>query len=97
MDFMMKYLLLSLFAVLSLMPRAAENTQLPVESFASLRAFSQVKLSPNGSHLSFIRNVNGELVLTVYNRKTEEVNSLIRSDNHTIFFDWYEWANDEVC
>ncbi|TMO40242.1 S9 family peptidase [Pseudoalteromonas sp. S4389] len=93
---MMKYLLLSLFSVLSLMPRAAENTQLPVESFASLRAFSQVKLSPNGSHLSFIRNVNGELVLTVYNRKTEEVNSLIRSDNHTIFFDWYEWANDEV-
>jgi len=96
MDFIMKYLLLTFFAVLSLMPRAAENTQLPVESFASLRAFSQVKFSPNGKNLSFIRNVNGELVLMVYNRKTKEADSIIRSDNHTIFFDWYEWANDEV-
>ncbi len=92
----MKYLLLSLFAVLSLIPRAAEHSQLPVESFASLRAFSQVKFSPSGTHLSFIRNVNGELVLMVYNRKTKQTNAIIRSDNHTIFFDWYEWANDEV-
>ncbi|GGE81278.1 peptidase S9 [Pseudoalteromonas gelatinilytica] len=96
MDFIMKYLLLTLLAVLSLMPRAAENTQLPVESFASLRAFSQVKFSPNGKNLSFIRNVNGELVLMVYNRETKQADSIIRSDNHTIFFDWYEWANDEV-
>ncbi|WP_462169000.1 alpha/beta hydrolase family protein [Pseudoalteromonas lipolytica] len=92
----MKYLMLSIFVVLCLTARAEEKPSLSVESFASLRATSQVKLSPSGTHLSFIRNIKGELVLMVYNRKTQEAVPIIRADNHTIFFDWYTWANDEV-
>ena len=35
-------------------------------------------------------------MLMVYDRKKKDFTPIIRSDNHTIFFDWYTWANDEV-
>jgi dipeptidyl aminopeptidase/acylaminoacyl peptidase len=92
----MKFILPALLLILSFTALAGQKTALPVESFASLKAFSQLKLSPNGENLAFVRNVNGELVLMVYDRKKKDFTPIIRSDNHTIFFDWYTWANDEV-
>ena len=92
----MKLKLLVICVMWSLCFSAVSATKLPVESFAALKSFSRLQLSPNGENLAFVRNVEGELVLMVYNTKDASFKPILKSDDHTIFFDWYNWANDDV-
>lgn len=92
----MKFKLLILCVMWSVCFSAISATKLPIESFAALKSFSRLQLSPNGENLAFVRNVKGELVLMVYNTKDASFKSILKSDDHTIFFDWYNWANDDV-
>lgn len=92
----MKYLTLSLLLLMSFSSFSAKNASLPIESFASLKSFSRLQFSPNGENLAFVRNANGDLVLMIYNIEKSSFKSILKSNNQTIFFDWYKWANDDV-
>ncbi len=92
----MKCLFLSLLLIWSFSSFSANSSSLSIESFASLKSFSRLQLSPNGENLAFVRNMNGDLVLMIYNIESGSFKSILKSDNQTIFFDWYKWANDDV-
>lgn len=83
-------LLLSNFNVLSI--------ELPYQAFSRLPQYSSVKISPDGTKLAFIRNVQkaGIAVLTSYNLTNGEMLLLVQSDNEKILIRWFEWANDET-
>ncbi|MEN8635496.1 S9 family peptidase [Pseudoalteromonas distincta] len=93
---MLKFILTLLIALQSFGSIATQDKKLPIEVFAGLKDFSQVKLSPNGKNLAFVRNLEGTLILMVKNLETGVTTPIINSNNHTVFFDWYNWANDDV-
>ncbi|MBB1356326.1 S9 family peptidase, partial [Pseudoalteromonas sp. SR45-5] len=93
---MFKFIFTLLIALQSFGSFATQDKKLPIEVFAGLKDFSQVKLSPNGKNLAFIRNHQGTLILMVKNLETGVTTPIINSNNHTVFFDWYNWANDDV-
>ena len=93
---MRKLIAAALITLISFNALAAQDKKLPIEAFAGLKDFSQIKLSPNGENLSFVRNHKGTLVLMVKNLKTGDTKAILNADNRTVFFDWYSWANDNV-
>ncbi|ATG57515.1 MULTISPECIES: alpha/beta hydrolase family protein [Pseudoalteromonas] len=93
---MRKLIAAALITLISFNTLAEQDKKLPIEAFAGLKDFSQVKLSPNGENLAFVRNNKGTLILMVKNFKTGVITPILQSDNQTVFFDWYSWANDDV-
>jgi dipeptidyl aminopeptidase/acylaminoacyl peptidase len=91
-----KQVLLLLFILFSFSAVSAQNASLPIESFAALKRFSNVKLSPNGENIAYITNMKGELYLIVKDLATGKRVPIIKSNNHEVFLDWYSWANDDV-
>ena len=69
---------------------------LPISTYGSLPETSQVKLSPNGEAIAFIKNTQGTLVLMTYSFKTKEKRYLLQADNVDVVLNWYAWANDDV-
>jgi len=69
---------------------------LPVDAFGSLPQASQVKLSPDGQQLAFMRNVQGYTAIGVRNNKSQKVKYVISTDNVKFKIDWFVWANNNV-
>ncbi|MEW6983802.1 alpha/beta hydrolase family protein [Colwelliaceae bacterium 6471] len=69
---------------------------LPVEAFGNLPQASQVKLSPDGKQMAFIRNINGFTVLGVTNLEKAKTKYIIKTDNQKFKISWYLWANNEL-
>lgn len=88
------------FVVFSLVaPVVFASELLPVEAFANLPSVSQVRVSPNGKNVSFLRRIHAQGVrgtaLSVYNRERGEVSMLLYADNKKCVISWARWANDE--
>ena len=56
---MRKLIAAALITLISFNALAAQDKKLPIEAFAGLKDFSQVKLSPNGEDVAFVRNNKG--------------------------------------
>ena len=93
---MSKLYLTLVFALLSFSCLSASDKKLSIEAFAGLKSISQVKLSPDGNNIAYVRNLDGDLVLMVQSLTTGKGKPIIKSDNHTVFFDWFSWANNDV-
>ncbi len=89
-------LLFSLLTTLSTQSYANANKELPISTYGNLPLFSQLELSPNGKNLAVVRNIKGELVLTVINLKTREQKNLLKADNLDVKLNWHTWASDDV-
>lgn len=93
-------LLLALLSYFSLSKAYAdvETTvkPLPVTTYGSLPDISRVKLSPNGKAIAMVRNINGNLVLAVYNLETGETTNILQADNVDVVLNWYLWGNDDI-
>ena len=88
----MKQLLL----VMALLFSQINYAKLPVESYAQLPDISKVNLSPSGNAVAFLKNYDGNLVLTVLDLTTNKSRMLLKADNKTVTLSWYNWANDKV-
>ncbi|TMO67695.1 alpha/beta hydrolase family protein [Pseudoalteromonas aurantia] len=77
-------------------PKTSELSQAPIEAYTSLPLVSQVDLSPNGTHLAFVQNYQGTLVLNITNLKTQETLPVLKSDNKEVTLNWYDWANNNT-
>ncbi len=76
--------------------RIKANPQLlPIEAFARLPEAQSVKISPGGRYISFLKNIEGETGLITVNLATGKANALVKTDNRSMRFRWYEWANDD--
>lgn len=75
-----------------------QATELPVKSFSRLPQFSNPELSPNGSRVAFVQNVDeaGLAVLTAFDLSTGKSNYLVQSDNEKVKINWFEWANEQT-
>jgi len=75
---------------------ANNATPLPIKSYGSLPAISNIKLSPNGNRLAMIKNNHGVLILTVYDFTDGSNKAIIQADNVDVVLNWYAWGNDDV-
>jgi dipeptidyl aminopeptidase/acylaminoacyl peptidase len=72
----------------------AEN--LPIEAFGKLPTTQQVKLSPDGNKVAYIRHVDGSTFIAVTDLEKSTRKYLIRTDNQKFKIGWYLWANNEL-
>ncbi len=72
--------------------------ELPYQAFSRLKNYTSVKLSPDGSKLAFIQNIQdaGMAVLCSYDLATKETLYLVQSDNEKVLINWFNWANEET-
>jgi hypothetical protein len=89
-------LLFTLIIATSSLSYASTSKELPISAYGNLPAFSQLKLSPNGKNLAFIKNHDGLLVLTILNIKNGEQNYIIKADNIEVTLNWHTWASDDI-
>jgi len=68
------------------------------EKFSSLPTYWTPSLSPDGSKIAFVQNVEQEeafAMLATYDLKKGEKHYLLRSDNERVKINWYNWVNNE--
>ena len=72
--------------------RGLSAEQLPVEAFSQLPEYTSIELSPNGTKLAFIENIQDpELaILSTYNMQTHERHLLVKSDNEKVKINWFK-------
>ncbi|MDJ0765575.1 MAG: S9 family peptidase [Myxococcota bacterium] len=76
--------------------RRNENPHLlPVEAFSGLPVAQDVRISPGGTYISFLKNTGGETALVTINIGTGDIQGLVKTDNRSKFIRWYEWSNDK--
>lgn len=70
----------------------------PVEHFSQLPKFTRPQLSPKGTMVAYVQNLqqNGIAVLTTFNLTTGEVLYLVQSDNEEMKINWFEWIDEET-
>ncbi|MGO4892223.1 alpha/beta hydrolase family protein [Flavobacterium sp. W21_SRS_FM6] len=74
------------------------SAELPLSSFSQLPSVSGLDLSPNGSQIAFIENIqNPEIsLLTTLNLETGDKKRLVKSDNEDVKINWFQWANEKT-
>ena len=72
----------------------AEN--LPVAAFGKLPEAQQVKLSPDGNKIAFIKNHEGSSMIGVRDLKKSKTRYLVVTDNQKFKIGWYLWANNDL-
>lgn len=70
--------------------------KLPVEAYGKLPVASQMKLSPSGNHIAFIRNHDGNSYVGVIDRLKKTTKFVVNTDNEKFKIGWFRWANDEM-
>lgn len=75
--------------------RKEPSGRIPLKALASLPEVSRMALSPSGTFLAFIQNIEDKtyLVTTTYDGKQRR--KLFESDNKTYSLRWFQWVNDE--
>lgn len=84
-------LLFSLILSLSLVAK-----QLPVEAFSNLPEVSQVKLSPNGNQIAFIRIIEGSTYIATTDLIKAKTQYIVGTDNQKFKIGWFIWANNKT-
>ena len=74
----------------------AHGELLPVEAFGNLPQTKQLKLSPNGKSLAFIREHQGQTLIGVADLVNGGSNYIVRTDNQKFKIGWFRWANDQT-
>lgn len=69
---------------------------LPVEAFGNLPQTSQLKLSPNGKSIAFIREHQGDTLIGISDLANGNSRYIARTDNQRFKIGWYLWANDNT-
>ena len=72
--------------------------ELPISSFSQLPSYINPKLSPSGSQLAYIGNIQDPEValLVALDLSTAEKKYLIKSDNKKVKINWFNWANEKT-
>ena len=89
----MKYFFVFFICIFSIVIQAK---LLPVEAFGQLPQVKQVKLSPDGNNIAFIRNVNGMTLIGIIDLKEQASRYIVRTDNQRFKIGWYTWASDKI-
>lgn len=79
---------------LSLAQDSLTPASIPVEKFAQLAVMRDVALSPSGSHLAYIRPLNGRTHLIIQDIESNNTPSIIPPTDD-MNFEWLHWANDD--
>jgi dipeptidyl aminopeptidase/acylaminoacyl peptidase len=75
---------------------AVQAELLPIKAFGNLPEVSQVKLSPDGSQVAFIRIIQGSTYIGATNLTSGKTNYIVRTNNEKFKIGWYRWANNSV-
>lgn len=74
--------------------QAAAPSAIPVEKFAQLPVIREARLSPDGSHLAYIRPFRGRGHLIIQNLETNG-QPVVTPPSEDADFNWLHWANNE--
>lgn len=92
----MKYIISYIFLFLITTPTFAQGNAsiLDADIFFSEDTYTQVRLSPNGQSIAFIKNENGAKNLYIIDnlKNIESSRRIDNTDNHSIFT--FQWSND---
>ena len=72
-----------------------KHTPLPLEVFYNDASVQDVELSPDGTHLLALKNIDGDTVVMVLEIATGKVFYPTKTDNKQYKFNWVRWANDD--
>ena len=70
--------------------------KLPVEAYGNLPVAQQMKLSPNGNLIAFIRNHEGSSYVGVIDRIKMTTKFVSNTDNEKYKIGWFRWANNDT-
>lgn len=68
---------------------------IPLETFAQLPMIRNAKLSPDGTHLAYIRPLNGRGHLFVQTLDGNAEKPVIMPPVDNVDYDWFRWANED--
>src|SRR5690554_8140124 len=92
----MKYIISYIFLFLITTPTFAQGNAsiLDADIFFSEDTYTQVRLSPNGQSIAFIKNENGAKNLYIIDnlKNIESSRRIDNTDNHSIIT--FQWSND---
>lgn len=86
---------LVLLPAFSAFSNAQPQETLPLEIFYQGEKFSNVELSPDGTHIIALVSVKEETAVLTMNIKTGEVFYPAKTDNKEFKFNWIAWVNNE--
>ncbi|APD87963.1 S9 family peptidase [Alteromonas sp. Mex14] len=104
MSYKKTQLSISLFAAillalpLSLISAEPSEGKSAYEVFSSLPTYWTPSLSPDGTKIAFVQNVEQEeafAMLATFDLEKGEKHYLLRSDNERVKINWYNWVNNE--
>ena len=72
-----------------------KQSPLPLEVFYKGELVEDIELSPDGTHLLALKNVNGDTVVMVLEIATGKVFYPTKTDNKQFKFNWVSWANND--
>jgi len=73
----------------------AKHTPLPLETFYKDASIEDIEISPDGTHLLALKNVDGNTVVMVLDLATGKTFYPTKTDNKQFKFNWVTWANDD--
>jgi len=85
---------LAALSFLSAPPSPADDL-LPIEAYASLPEFEQVRISPDGRKICGLLNRGDTTTLITQELGSAKTYGLLETDNEKFRFRWAAWANDE--
>lgn len=74
---------------------AAKHTPLPLDAFYKDALIEDIELSPDGTHLLALKNIDGNTVIMVIELATDKTFYPVKTDNKQFKFNWVTWANND--
>ncbi|ACE84625.1 alpha/beta hydrolase family protein [Cellvibrio japonicus] len=75
--------------------KPAKHTPQPLSSFYRDEVLDRLELSPDGTHLLALKNIDGITAVMVYELATGNVFFPTKTDNKEFKFNWVRWANND--
>lgn len=72
----------------------SSDGKLPAEAFYKTPAVSNLRLSPDGTHLLALKHVGNQTAVITVNLATNETFYALKTDNVKYKFNWVSWANN---
>jgi len=71
------------------------SSRIPLKAFASLPQVQSMALSPSGTSLAFLQNIQDHTYLVTTTHDGKARRKLFESDNKKFSIRWFDWVNDE--
>lgn len=85
-----------LLLALNMMPTVVgADDRIAAEAFSRLPETRNVRLSPNGLYIAYLKNIGHETVLVTRDLTTDKIYGLVKTDNKRYKISWLKWANDD--